>query len=280
MINLDSSISNFAVLGNPVQHSKSPQIHTLFAKQKNIALNYQAIEVPLDNFDEYVKSFADQNGKGLNITVPFKEDAYSLCNTLTERARLSGSVNTIWFDEQKKIYGDTTDGKGLLNDLVINNDIKIKDKSILILGAGGSVRAILEPLIKQSPSQIVIVNRTVSKAEELAELFSTHGQITACSYEQLSDISYDLIINGTSLSLNGKLPDIPATTVSNTTCCYDLMYSDTKTIFMEWATDKGALKVIDGLGMLVEQAAEAFNIWHGFMPDTSSVINTLRNSSN
>jgi shikimate dehydrogenase len=273
---LDSSISNYAVFGNPIKHSKSPQIHSLFAEQKGITLNYQAIEVPIESFSEYVNSFASQNGKGLNITVPFKEDACSLCDSLTQRAQVSGSVNTIWFDEQKKIYGDTTDGKGLINDLTINHGFDLKNKSILVLGAGGAVKAILEPLCEQRPERIIIANRTVSRAEQLAKTFSNQGDIQVYSYDELPEQPFDLIINGTSLSLNGKLPMIPKSTVSNNTCCYDLMYSDTETIFMKWASAQGALKVMDGLGMLVEQAAESFNIWHGVMPDTKPVIDLLR----
>ncbi|MBL1141394.1 MAG: shikimate dehydrogenase [Proteobacteria bacterium] len=279
---MDSSLSNYAVFGNPINHSKSPQIHSLFAEQKGITLNYQAIEVPVDSFKDYVNSFVEQKGKGLNITVPFKGDAFSLCDILSDRADISGSVNTIWFDKDKNIYGDTTDGKGLINDLIINNEIDLNNKSILILGAGGSVRAILEPLCAQKPKQIVIANRTVSRAVQLAKIFSNHGNIQACSYADLSEKlygqrSFDVIINGTSLSLNGRLPTIPKSTIGNTTCCYDLMYSDKETIFMKWASEQGAFKVLDGLGMLVEQAAEAFNIWHGVMPDTAPVIKQLRN---
>ncbi len=284
-VKLDSTLSNYAVFGNPVKHSKSPQIHSLFAKQKGIELNYQAIEVPVEQFSDYVHSFALQKGKGLNITVPFKENAFSLCDTLTERAKVSGSVNTIWFDEKNNIYGDTTDGKGLVNDLTINHNLDLNNKSILVLGAGGSVKAILEPLCAQKPKQIVIANRTVSRAEQLAKNFSRQGYIQACSYTDLSEQLYakypfDIIINGTSLSLNGKLPMIPKSTIDSTSCCYDLMYSDTETIFMKWALAQGAAKVMDGLGMLVEQAAEAFMIWHGVMPDTTSVIKLLRESNN
>lgn len=280
-INLDSSILNYAVFGNPINHSKSPQIHSLFAEQTGISLSYQAIEVPADNFNNYVKRFAEKNGKGLNITVPFKGDAFSLCNTLTERAKKSASVNTIWFDDKKGIHGDTTDGKGLLNDLTVNYSLDLKNKSILILGAGGSVRAILEPLCEQKPKNIVIANRTVSKAEELVQLFSDNTDIQAYSYDSLKQITgaFDLIINGTSLSLSGKLPDIPVTAINNKTSCYDLMYSDTDTVFMQWAKKQGALKVMDGLGMLVEQAAEAFLIWHGVKPETGSVIKALRANS-
>jgi shikimate dehydrogenase len=275
-ISLDRSVSNYAVFGNPVKHSKSPQIHSLFAEQTGIALNYQAIEVPIENFSGCVELFSSQGGRGLNITVPFKEKACSICTTLTQRAETSGSVNTIRFDEHKNIHGDTTDGQGLINDLTINHAINLKNKSILILGAGGSVKAILEPLCQQEPDSIIIANRTVPRAEQLAEKFSDQGNIEACSYTGLSNRSFDLIINGTSLSLMGELPPIPGTVIKNDACCYDLMYSDTDTIFMKWAGEQGAEKILDGLGMLVEQAAESFLIWHGVKPDTAPVIKSLR----
>ncbi len=273
---LDHTVSNYAVFGNPIKHSKSPQIHSLFGKQTGIALRYQSIEVPTDKFNNYVDLFASQGGLGLNITVPFKEDAHSFCTSLTQRAQLCGSVNTIRFDEQLNSFGDTTDGQGFINDLRINHQINIKDKVVLILGAGGSVKAILEPLCGQQTGQIVIANRTVSRAEELADQFSGLGNITACSYSDLARQSFELIVNGTSLSLMGELPPIPESVINNNTCCYDLMYSDTATVFMQWATKQGAAKVMDGLGMLVEQAAESFLIWHGVKPETVSVINTLR----
>ena len=273
---LDRSVSNYAVFGNPVKHSKSPQIHSSFAKQTGIDLYYQAIEVPIDNFSETVKLFSSQGGKGLNITVPFKEEAHSICSNLTQRAELSGSVNTIQFDEESNIYGDTTDGQGLINDLTINHKIDLKNKSILILGAGGSVRAMLEPLSNQKPSSIVISNRTVSRAEQLVEIFSDKENIEAHSFSALSNRSFDIIINGTSLSLKGELPPIPSSVIKSNTCCYDLMYSDTDTVFMKWAQEQGASKVLDGLGMLVEQAAESFYIWHGVKPDTAPVIKALR----
>jgi shikimate dehydrogenase len=273
---LDRSISNYAVFGNPVKHSKSPRIHSLFATQTGITLNYQAIEVPLEKFSEYVGLFSSQGGVGLNITVPFKEEAASLCTRLTERAKLCGSVNTLRFDKQLNIHGDTTDGQGLINDLIINHQINIKDKSVLVLGAGGSVKAIIKPFCEQKPSQIVIANRTVSRAEELADKFSELGHISASPYSELSHRSFDLIINGTSLSLKGELPAIPETVIHQNTCCYDLMYSDAATVFMTWAEEQGAVKVLDGLGMLVEQAAESFLIWHGVKPDTASIIKALR----
>ena len=273
------SIVNYAVLGNPIQHSKSPQIHTLFSEQTGIALEYQAIEVPINEFASYVKLFSSQGGKGLNITVPFKEDAYSLCTTLTDRAELSGSVNTLRFDNDMNIYGDTTDGQGLLNDLVTNHNIRLEDKSILILGAGGTVKSILERLLEQKTKEIVIVNRTISRAEDLEKKFSKKNCVRAYSYNDLPNHSFDIIINGTSLSLSAEVPPIPKTNINENTFCYDLMYSDKETAFTKWAIENGALKATDGLGMLVEQAAESFMFWHGTKPDTMPIIKALRDSN-
>ena len=209
LISLDPTVENYAVFGNPVKHSKSPQIHSLFAKQTGLSLKYQAIEVPLDNFSGYVKTFSSQGGKGLNITIPFKEEACSICSSLTERAELAGSVNTIWFGKGSTIYGDTTDGQGLINDLSVNHSLNLKNKSLLVLGAGGSVKAILEPLLRLEPARAVLVNRTLSKAESLSKKFSKKDKIKICSYSDLSTQSFDLIINGTSLSLQGELPPLP-----------------------------------------------------------------------
>ena len=273
------SIVNYAVLGNPIQHSKSPQIHTLFSEQTGIALEYQAIEVPINEFASYVKLFSSQGGKGLNITVPFKEDAYSLCTTLTDRAEISGSVNTLRFDDDMNICGDTTDGQGLLNDLVANHNIRLEDKSILILGAGGTVKSILERLLEQKTKEIVIVNRTISRAKDLEKKFSKKNCVRAYSYNDLPNHSFDIIINGTSLSLSAEIPPISKTNINENTFCYDLMYSDKETVFTRWAIKNGALKATDGLGMLVEQAAEAFMFWHGTKPDTMPIIKVLRDSN-
>ena len=273
------STVNYAVLGNPIQHSKSPQIHTLFSEQTGIALEYQAIEVPINEFASYVKLFSSQGGKGLNITVPFKEDAYSLCTTLTDRAEISGSVNTLRFDDDMNICGDTTDGQGLLNDLVANHNIRLEDKSILILGAGGTVKSILERLLEQKTKEIVIVNRTISRAKDLEKKFSKKNCVRAYSYNDLPNHSFDIIINGTSLSLSAEIPPISKTNINKNTFCYDLMYSDKETVFTRWAIENGALKATDGLGMLVEQAAESFMFWHGTKPDTMPVIKALRDSN-
>ena len=275
---LNHSTANYAVFGNPVKHSKSPQIHRLFAKQAEISLEYNAIEVPVDKLTLYIKSFFSQGGRGLNITVPFKEDVCSLCTTLTQRAEASGSVNTILFNDETDIHGDTTDGQGFLNDLINNHGIQLKNKSILILGAGGTIRSILEGLSDQMTKEIVLVNRTVSRAKSLERKFENKLHIKAYSYSEFSDRAFDIIINGTSLSLSKELPPISKRNIKKNTFCYDLMYSDNGTVFTEWANENGASEAIDGLGMLVEQAAESFMLWHGTKPDTRPVIKFLRDS--
>jgi len=272
------SVANYAVFGNPVEHSKSPQIHKLFAKQTGVSLEYHAIKVPTDKLMPYIELFFLEGGRGLNITVPFKEDVCSLCTTLTQRAKTSGSVNTILFDDKMNIQGDTTDGQGLLNDLIGNHSIQLEDKSILILGAGGTVKSILESLSNIMTKEIIVVNRTVSRAKALEGKFDKKSNIKAYSYSELPNYPFDIIINGTSLSLSEELPPISKRNIKENTFCYDLMYSDKGTIFTKWAIENGALEAVDGLGMLVEQAAESFMFWHGNKPDTKSVIKVLRDS--
>ena len=275
-LRLDKEVQNYAVFGNPVSHSKSPLIHSLFARQTNIHLHYQAIEVPVDAFPVYLNAFAAQSGKGLNITVPFKQAAYNACQVLSNAANKAQSVNTISCDDSGQNHGDTTDGNGLLNDLTINNDVVIKDRSVLVLGAGGSVRAILEPLCNAQPQTLVIANRTLSKAEQLAEQFSDLNNIEVSAFNELDQWQFDLIINATSSSLSGELPPLPDSILKPGACCYDLMYAETDTVFMQWARAQGAAKVLDGIGMLVEQAAESFLIWHGVKPETVPVMQALR----
>lgn len=273
----DTTIEQFAVFGNPVKHSRSPDIHTLFASQFDIALAYQAINIKEDEFDLAVREFAEAGGKGLNITVPFKGAAFQLCDELSERARVCRSVNTIWFNETL-IYGDTTDGEGLVRDLQQNHQIELNDKRLLIMGAGGTVSPILSSLLDTSPESITIVNRTISKAENLAKQFGELGQLFTCAYDELNNTEFDLIINATSASLKGTMPDLPTSIIHKDTCCYDLMYSSEPTTFLKWAKEQGAKLCLDGLGMLVEQAASGFKIWHGKQPETTTVINALRNN--
>jgi len=275
-IHLDSSIDNYAVMGSPVAHSKSPQIHTAFAEQTKQDIFYQAIQVDDGRFKAAIKDFQTQGGKGLNITVPYKGDAWEVSEARSSRAERALAVNTISFDNAGKIIGDNTDGIGLVRDLTINQDIAIKDKDILILGAGGAVRGILDPLFDEYPGRVVIANRTVSRAEKLADIFSDRGDISACGFDGLAGSSFDIVINGTSASLQGEVPSLPEALLNDNACCYDMMYSSIDTPFVSWAKAHGASKASDGLGMLVEQAAESFFIWRGVRPDTSNIIQLMR----
>jgi shikimate dehydrogenase len=274
-IDLDPGRDNYAVMGNPIAHSKSPIIHTSFAEQTNQLISYQAIHVPEGQFASAVQQFRELSGKGLNITVPYKQDAYHLCNNLTIRAQAAMAVNTLWFGDGGQISGDNTDGVGLLRDL-LNNHIQVQGSKILIIGAGGAVRGILGPLSEQQPKSILIANRTLNKAVDLASSIQANN-ISACGIDTLENKgNFDVIINGTSSGLKGELPPLPTSIISKDTCCYDMVYGDTETVFNQWCKEHGASKALDGLGMLVEQAAESFFIWRGVKPTSLQVINMLR----
>ena len=268
-IDIDPSVDNYCVVGNPVAHSKSPQIHAAFAEQTQENIFYQAIQVDDGKFKAALKEFQAQGGKGLNITVPFKGEAWEISENRSNRAERALAVNTISFDDAGNIIGDNTDGVGLIRDMAI------KDKDILILGAGGAVRGILDPLFDEQPNKVVIANRTVSRAEELTDIFSDRGEISACGFDELAGSSYNIIINGTSASLQGEVPPLPENLLNDNACCYDMMYSMSDTPFVSWAKAHGATKAFDGLGMVIEQAAESFFIWRGVRPDTAPVIKML-----
>jgi len=273
---MTSSITDrYAVIGNPVAHSKSPFIHAEFASQTGQQLTYTAELVEIGGVANFVEQFAQQNGKGLNVTVPFKLDAFQLATRLSERAQRAGAVNTLLI-QGNEIFADTTDGIGLLNDLTKNHQQTLKHKRILIVGAGGAVRGVLEPLLLEAPESLTIVNRTPSKAEQLAKDFSGFGNIIACDFNQLEGKQFDLIINGTSASLSGELPPLPDNLFTENALAYDMMYGAQPTPFMVWAKQQGASQVHDGLGMLVEQAAESFYIWRKKRPETQGVIKKLR----
>lgn len=269
-------VDDYAVMGNPIGHSKSPRIHSLFAEQTGQAVNYTAIQVDTGGFKQAVGNFVAHGGKGLNITVPFKQEAWQLVEDRSERAQRAGAVNTIKV-QNNTLYGDNTDGIGLVNDLTVNNQVVLKDKRILLMGAGGAARGVLSPLLTEKPSALVIVNRTASKAIELASEFSDLGNVSGCGYEKLpGENAFDVIINATAASLQGELPPLPDQLVAENGCCYDMMYAAEPTRFMQWAREHDAAKILDGLGMLVEQAAESFNIWRGVQPNTHVVIELLR----
>jgi len=266
---------HYAVMGNPIAHSKSPLIHTLFAQQTGQQMHYEAILVALDGFEQAVDEFRQAGGRGLNITVPFKQQAWALARKRSPRAELAGAVNTLDFSNDS-CFGDNTDGVGLVRDLLDNHRLELQGQDILVLGAGGAVRGVLAPLLEQQPRKIIIGNRTASKAVELATLFAGLGNIVGMGLDALPPQPFDLIINGTAASLHGDVPAVPAACVNDSTCTYDMMYAAQPTAFMTWAQGQGARKCIDGLGMLVEQAAESFYIWRKLRPETQPVIAALR----
>lgn len=265
----------YAVMGNPINHSKSPTIHSKFAEQAKQDLVYSAMLVPTEGFEPAVKDFFKGHGRGLNITVPFKEKAYQLANSLTPRAKTAEAVNTLVLQEDGTILGDNTDGAGLVRDLVMNQKVDIAGKKLLVIGAGGAVRGILQPFLEQAPQSITIVNRTFEKAQLLADSFQEYGDIKAMGFDELTE-PFDVIINGTSASLAGELPPLPDAVIAQNTCVYDMMYGKELTPFLLWAQQQGAAKVIDGLGMLVEQAAVSFEIWRGVKPNSVEVLQDLR----
>ncbi len=272
------NIDRYAVFGNPINHSRSPQIHTLFAEQTGQTLSYSAELAEVDDFEVRVRAFVDHNGKGLNITVPFKQQAWQLADHRSPRAERAGAVNTLMVEADGRFFGDNTDGTGLVRDLTNNHHIKLSSQRILIIGAGGAVRGVIEPILSEHPAELVIANRTVEKALQLAEDFSDLGKITGCGFEQLEDRTFDVVINATSASLHGELPPLPNGLFTTNACAYDMMYAAEATVFMRWASEHGAEQVFDGLGMLVEQAAESFRLWRGVQPRTRPVIDAIRNS--
>lgn len=267
-------MDRYAVFGNPIGHSKSPQIHRLFAEQTGQRLDYEPLLAPLDDFAGFARAFFE-SGKGANVTVPFKEEAFRLADQLTPRARRAGAVNTLMKGEDGSLLGDNTDGAGLVGDLK-QAGFALGGTRILLLGAGGAVRGVLEPLLAEDPAALVIANRTVAKAETLAREFADLGPVSACGFDELAG-PFDLIVNGTSASLAGELPPLPDGVIRpGHTLCYDMMYSADTTPFCRWALQRGAAQARDGLGMLVEQAAEAFRLWRGVSPDTALVLAQLR----
>lgn len=264
----------YAVFGNPISHSRSPRIHTAFAAQTGETISYEAILAPRDGFLDAINAFAAAEGKGASVTVPFKEEAYRAANTLSDRARLAKAVNTLSFNNGQ-IAGDNTDGAGLVRDLTANLGLSLAGKRLLLLGAGGAVRGVIGPLLETQPAILHIANRTVEKAIALATEFSSLGNVRGSSFEELSGDHFDLVINGTSSSLSGDLPPLPDGLFAKESAAYDMMYGQNETPFLSYARSQGASLVADGLGMLIEQAAEAFFVWRGIRPDTHSVLATL-----
>lgn len=265
----------YAVFGFPIAHSKSPRIHTLFAAQTGQSLEYAALEVAAEQFSARAREFFAGGGKGLNCTVPLKELAWRFADIRSERAERAKAVNTLALRPDGSVFGDNTDGAGLLRDLTINLGLDIAGKSVLILGAGGAARGILQPLLRAGPDHLMIANRTAAKAEALAAEFADLGKVEASGFDALAGRAFDLILNATAASLTGELPPLPNGILARNGSCYDLAYAQGPTPFVRWGHDAGAVICMDGLGMLVEQAAEAFRIWRGIYPDTASVITLI-----
>jgi shikimate dehydrogenase len=264
----------YAVIGNPIAHSKSPLIHGMFAKATGQDLEYTKIEGPLDGFADAVRKFRDAGGRGMNITIPFKLQAFDLADERRERAQLAGAVNVLKF-EAGRIIADNFDGLGLVNDIQRNLGMPMAGKRVLLLGAGGAARGVLLPFLQQKPAELVIANRTAAKAQALAQQFAAHGPVRGGGYGAIGNQPFDLIVNGTSASLQGELPPISAGVFKPDGLAYEMLYGKGLTPFLRLAKSAGVKRVADGVGMLAEQAAEAFLWWRGVRPETRAVIEAL-----
>lgn len=269
----------YVLFGNPVAHSPSPSIHAAFAAQTHQDLSYERLLVPLGEFAAAAAAFFAGGGCGGNVTLPFKADAYAFASRLTERARRAGAVNTLAREPDGGVLGDNTDGVGLVRDLVANLGWVIAGQRVLVLGAGGATRGALGPLLEQRPALLHIANRTAEKAVALAREFADLGAVTGSGYAELAaKPPFDLLINATSASLSGEVPALPASALGAGCAAYDMMYGAAPTPFLRWAAEQGVAALADGLGMLVEQAAESFALWRGVRPQTAPVIAAVRAS--
>lgn len=269
-------MDSYAVIGNPIEHSKSPLIHAAFARQTGQAMEYGRLLGRIDGFVEDVRGFFALGGKGLNVTVPFKQQAWQLADACSERARVSEAVNTLIVRDDGSLLGENTDGIGLVRDLQQNHGCILAGRRILLLGAGGATRGVLQPLLEAAPAHLTVANRTAAKAEELARRVGVGQPIRGCGFADLAGAQFDLIINATSAGLTDEVPDLPPGILAEGAWGYDLMYADRPTAFVRWVLAQGATQAVDGLGMLVEQAAESFRLWRGVMPETAPVLASLR----
>ena len=266
----------YVVIGHPIAHSKSPKIHAIFAAQTGQQLSYTHLLAPLDGFATTLSNFIAQGGRGANVTLPFKLEAFALASRCSPRAQAAGAVNTLKF-EGTEIFGDNTDGIGLVRDLEINAAQSLQGKRILLLGAGGAARGVILPLLETQPAELMIANRTVGKALDLAWAFQAHGAVSASGFDALDGV-YDIIINATSTSMAATMPPLSPSLFGKQTLAYDLMYAKAPSVFMQFAMQQGS-QARDGLGMLVEQAAEAFYLWRGVRPETAAVFAALRETA-
>ncbi len=267
-------MDRYAVIGNPIGHSKSPKIHKTFAETTGQALEYTAIEGHADTFDQTVRAFRDQGGRGMNVTAPFKLQAFALATDRLDRARMAGAANALKF-EGNRIYADNFDGVGLVNDIQRNLGVALRDKRVLLLGAGGAARGAILPFLEQAPANLTIVNRDLEKARKLVAEAGSAENLRAVGYHDIADQRFDIVVNATSASLRGELPPIAATVFGDAVLAYELVYGKGLTPFLRLAQNAGVPRLADGVGMLVEQAAEAFVWWRGVRPETAAVIAEL-----
>lgn len=272
---MSAAPDEYGVFGHPVSHSLSPFIHGLFARQTGQAMNYRPFDVAPAEFAARVREFFAQGGRGLNVTLPHKIAAVEVADELTARAAHAAAVNTLAI-KGDGILGDNTDGAGLVRDLCDNLGMVITNRRVLVIGAGGATRGILAPILGLAPATVVIANRTAERAEALAAAFSDLGSTQGVGFDYIEAVPFDLIINATSASLSGEMPPIPAEAISGQTICYDLAYGQSATAFVRWARGQGCAQALQGLGMLVEQAAESFRLWRGVRPATGAVLEVLR----
>lgn len=266
---------NYCVVGNPIAHSRSPWIHTAFARQTGENIAFSAVLVEQGDLGATLEAFRAAGMRGLSVTLPFKEEAFRLAARPSELARQAGAANALWLDRQGQWCADNTDGVGLVRDLQTNHGVTLAGRRVLVLGAGGSARGILGPLLAAGPLLVHVANRGLARAGELVARFAP-APVTASGYDALPAGPFDLVVNATAASLQGVLPPLPSGLVAAHTVCYDLMYAARPTVFMTWAMEQGADSALDGLGMLVEQAAEAFWLWRRVRPRTGEVIAALR----
>jgi shikimate dehydrogenase len=265
----------YGVVGHPVDHSRSPLIHTVFARQTNQNLTYELLDCEPAAFETAVRGFGAAGGKGLNVTVPHKEAAFELCDDHSEAARVAGAVNTISITAGR-VRGDNTDGVGFIRDVTVNQRQLLADRRVVVLGAGGAARGVVGPLLAEKPAEVVIANRTRDRADQLVTLFGHRPVLRAVSFAELADLlAFDVLVNATSAGLKGEVPPFPASLVGAQSFCYDLVYGSSDTPFVTWAKAQGAARAVHGWGMLVEQAAESFAIWRGVRPDTRQLLKQI-----
>ena len=265
----------YCVIGNPIGHSKSPLIHAAFARQTDEDISYTTLRAPRNGFADSVYAFVAAGVRGANVTLPFKEEAFQLVSRRTPRAELAGAVNTLVFSDDGSL-GDNTDGAGMMRDITVNLGFPVTGKRVLLLGAGGAARGALGPLLEAQPAALVIANRTAAKAKNLAEQFTHLGSVSGSGFPALAGQVFDLVINATSASLGGEMPPLSAGLFASGSLAYEMMYGRGETPFLLFARAEGAARIADGLGMLVEQAAEAFYLWRGVRPDCVPVMTMLR----